>query len=495
MSDEGKRSSYTSILKATSLFGGVQAFKAFIGIISTKVVALLLGPEGVGISTLLSSGLDVVGGFTSLGITKSSVRDIAEADASGDRNRVDSTVSAVRRMVFLTGLLGMLAVLMLCRPLSLLSFGNYSYAVSFAILSVVMLISQLSEGQSSLLQGFRRLKELAAVSVTSSVVSLLITTPLYWWLGVDGIVPASIAASLSVLLINHYFVRRIRIRHIRMTWKETFYKARVILNMGVAFSVAAILAKASAFALKSFMSAFGGTESVGLYSAGCSIGSACVGMIFAAIGKDFFPRLSAASSNTEESFRIVNRQGEIATIILLPLIVLRLFFSPLIIKMFFAPGFVLASEYSIWAASGDIFKLASFLIVYQMIARGDSKYYIINEVVAVAYSLLLDMLFFCLFGLEGLGVSYTLGCFLYALQVYIVTHKRYGYTISKEYFRILIPYTCISFACLGLSAFFSGSALWIIGGLLTALCCVIAIRDLDVRIGLREKLSEKLKSR
>ena len=38
---------YRSIVKTTALFGGVQAFQVLLTLVRTKVVALLLGVDGV----------------------------------------------------------------------------------------------------------------------------------------------------------------------------------------------------------------------------------------------------------------------------------------------------------------------------------------------------------------------------------------------------------------------------------------------------------------
>ena len=45
---------YRSIVKTTALFGGVQAFQVLLTLVRTKVVALLLGVDGVGLLGLLN---------------------------------------------------------------------------------------------------------------------------------------------------------------------------------------------------------------------------------------------------------------------------------------------------------------------------------------------------------------------------------------------------------------------------------------------------------
>ncbi len=97
--------SYRSIFKATSLFGGLQVYQILIGIIKSKFIAILLGPAGMGIMGLYQSTLDLIKSISAFGLEQSAVRDISEANGSGNTIRISRTISTVRRLVWLTGLL------------------------------------------------------------------------------------------------------------------------------------------------------------------------------------------------------------------------------------------------------------------------------------------------------------------------------------------------------------------------------------------------------
>ena len=163
-SNTGSSSSYRSIFKATSLFGGVQVYQILVSIIKSKIIAVLLGPTGVGIQGLYQSGIQFVQSLTSMGLSSSAVRDVAEANATSDGYRIGRTVSALRKLVWLTGLLGLISVAIFSPVLSNYAFGNRDYTIPFILLSVTLLIDQLSAGQKVVLQGKRRLKDLAKAS-------------------------------------------------------------------------------------------------------------------------------------------------------------------------------------------------------------------------------------------------------------------------------------------------------------------------------------------
>ena len=131
--NQEKTGSYRSIFKATSLFGGVQVYQILVSIVKSKFVAILLGPFGVGIQGLYTSALELVQTATKMGLLQSAVRDVSEANGSGDKQRINTVVSVLRKLVWFTGLLGMIAVIVLSPVLSKTTFGNYEYIVPFSL--------------------------------------------------------------------------------------------------------------------------------------------------------------------------------------------------------------------------------------------------------------------------------------------------------------------------------------------------------------------------
>ena len=185
-----EKSSYRSIMKATSLFGGVQVFNIIIAIVRSKIVAVLLGPAGMGIMGLLTSTTGLVQSLTNFGLGTSAVRDISAANESNDFNRISKITTVFRRLVWITGLLGTTSTLLLSPWLSELTFGNKEYTIAFMWLSASLLLNQLASGQNVILQGTRQLKYLAKANLLGSLIGLLISAPLYYIKGIDGIVPA-----------------------------------------------------------------------------------------------------------------------------------------------------------------------------------------------------------------------------------------------------------------------------------------------------------------
>ena len=137
MSDSKK--SYRDILKTTSVFGGVQFFLILISLIRTKLIAVFIGPAGMGIVALLNSTLSVLNSISSLGIETSAVKSISENYKNDDIKTVSKTIQIVKKIVFITGITGMLFTLIFSKALSIITFGDSSQTYSFALLSATVL--------------------------------------------------------------------------------------------------------------------------------------------------------------------------------------------------------------------------------------------------------------------------------------------------------------------------------------------------------------------
>ena len=206
----------------------------------------------------------------------------------------------------------MIAVAALSPVLSNLTFGNYDFTVPFVFLSCILLLDQLASCQRVVLQGLRRLKDLARASAISATVGLVVTVPIYYAFGIQGIVPTLILNSVVTLAITWLFSRKVSVPKAEMSARETWQNGKLMVKMGLAMSVSGILATGAAYVLRSFIMHNGGTVAVGLFQAGFVIINTYVGMVFSAMGTDYYPRLAAVNQDNAECRKMVSRQGDMA---------------------------------------------------------------------------------------------------------------------------------------------------------------------------------------
>ena len=488
---DNKQSTYRSLFKATSLFGGLQVYQILISIVKSKFIAILLGPVGVGIQGLLQSGTEVIRTLTTFGLSQSAVREVSEAAGNNDEDRVKLVTSVINKLVWLTGLLGTVVVMVLSPYLSQSLFGNYDYTLPFIFLSITLLLEQLSSGQKVILQGLRKLKELAKASAWGSTIGLIVSIPIYYLFGVNGIVPTLILSSITTVLLSWAYSKQYTKNCPRVTVRQTFKEGRTMLAMGIAMSVSNILITVCAFVLRSYISNNGGTEIVGYYTAGFTIVTTYFSMIFNALATDYYPRLAAVNSDNKKCRDLSNDPGDIASLIMTPLLLICLVFMPLILQVLYSDKFLEANAFVTWAVVGMLFKLASWLIAFQFIAKGETKLYIINETLLNSYTLALSLLGYKYAGLAGLGVAYSLSNVLYFIQVFVIAKVRYEYHFSSSFARLFIGQNLLVAICLLVVLYVNTVGTYVLGSTIIIVSIIYSLYGLDKKMDLRNILRKR----
>lgn len=476
--------SYRNIFKATTLFGGVQVYQILVSVVRSKFVAVLLGTAGVGLLGLYQSTLGLIQSITSFGLSQSAVRDVSEAKGSGDMGRIGTTVSAFRKLVWFTGFLGMASVIVFSPLLSKTTFGNYDYIIPLIILSCTLLIDSLASGWRVVLQGMRCLRELAIASSAGATIGLIISIPFYYFFGIDGIVPTLILNSVAGFIIFLFFSGKINIPQIKLSAKETWEQSKWMVRMGIAMSFSGILSTAISYVIRAFIMRQGGAESVGLYQAGFVIINSYVGMVFTAIGTDFYPRLAAVNQDNSECRKVVCQQGEIATHILAPLLCCCVLLMPLILRILYSDAFLDAGPFILWCCPGMMLRLASWLIAYQFVAKAESRLFIITEIIGGVCFLSLSLIGFYWGGLKGLGMAFTLNYLVYLIVVYIIAVKRYNFSFSKVFVRSFLIQIGLTAGALASVLMLPVPFKYWICGLFTVSSFIYALTILNTKMGL-----------
>ena len=480
------QSSYRQIMKATSLFGGVQVFQIVISIVRSKFVALLLGPAGMGIVGLLTSTTGLVAGLTNFGLGTSAIKNISEANATGDEQRISTVISVMRRLVWITGILGAIVTFLFSPWLSQFTFGNKEYTASFAWISATLLFSQLSTGELVLLQGLRKLQDLAKANVYGSIAGLLITVPLYYRFGVEGIVPVIILTALITLFFSWYFAKKTKIGKTTINRAITVAEGKSMLVMGFMISLSGLISIAAAYLLRIFINRTGNMADVGLYNAGFAIINTYVGMIFTAMGTDYYPRLSAVANSNEQCARNVNQQSEIALLILAPVLIGFLVFIHWAIILLYSTQFLAITGMIYWASLGIFFKAVSWAIAFVFLAKGASRLFFWNELTGNTYTLGFSLLGYHFGGLTGLGVSFLMVYMIYLIQVYVIAKVKYHFSFTSSFLKIFAVQFSLALMSFAIVNLIEKPYTYVIGTLLIGVSCWYSYLELESRIGLKE---------
>lgn len=441
MSDLKKENSYGNILKRISSFGGVQVFNILLTLIRGKFVALLLGPEGMGITSLFTSSTNTIQQLSGLGLNLAIVKEIASG--KDDDSRLKTVMTVALRLILFTAFLGAVACVVLSPLLSKWSFGNYDYTLSFIFLAAGVALSLAGAGYLSILQGLGEVKRLSKASIVGGLTGLFGGVPMYYFWGDKGIVPAIVLLSLTTFLFYLFSLRKsVTLAPSNFNLKHHKPLIKKLISLGLILMVGSMAGTFTNYLINIFIRDFGSIDNVGLFQAANSITNQYVGIIFSALALDYFPRLSAISNDLEKMNKVVNRQAEIVIVVMTPLIILLLLTTPWIIRILLADSFLPVIPLVRWLGMGVLLQGITFPLGYLYIANENRKLYFWMEIVlSNIIWLSCSFIFYYFFGLIGLGISLVVRTTIDIGITYFVCRRFY-------HFRYTTKNICIFIICL-----------------------------------------------
>jgi enterobacterial common antigen flippase len=426
------RQTYGQILKSSALIGGSSLTTVVLGIVRTKAMAVLLGPAGVGLLGVYGSIVDLAQSAASLGTSSSGVRQIAEAVGSGDMDRIARTVSVLRRASLVLGLLGGLVLLAFASDISMMTFGGTEHAFALGLLSLAVALRVVSAGQAALIQGMRRISDLALLGILGGLAGTVISILAVYFFAENGIVPSLIAIAGTAAFSSWWYSHRVQIPAAPMTRRQLASESTALLKLGFAFLASALMTMGAAYVVRLIVLRSVGFEAAGLYQAAWSLGGLYIGFILQAMGADFYPRLTAIATNNTEANRIVNEQAQVSLLLAGPGVIATLTFAPLVIAVLYTSAFEPAVPLLRWICAGMMLRVVTWPMGFIILAKGAQTLFFLTE---LAWTLVhVGLAWICIpsLGVAGAGLAFFGSYIFHACVIYPAVRKLSGFRWSPQ---------------------------------------------------------------
>lgn len=429
-----KQSALTQrVLRATGVFGGAQAVTILCSIVRTKLVALWIGPAGIGLFGLFNMAVELLSQIAQMGMRNSAVRDIA---ATSDASRRRAVIAAVSRWAIILGLSGALLTILAAPWLSRITFGDGSQTEAFRILAAVILLASVTAGQTAILQGLGRMRRMAKASLIGAVAGVAVSVPLFYWLRIDSIIPSILAYSLATAIATWCLRERTPVTP--QPLRETLAIGRSFIILGFFITLSGVLEQLASYIFMSWLNIDSGKETVGFFQAGNTLTSRYVGLIFTAIAVEYFPRLSANISSRRRTEVFVSHEVRLTLLILIPVILIFQSAAPWIVGLLYSPEFEIIVPYVVIAVAGTILRALSWCMAFVILARGDGRIYLLTESVSALAMVPLYITGYRLAGVAGFGLAYVAWYALYTAVVFAIFRFRYRLRLAPRVTLLLL---------------------------------------------------------
>ncbi len=406
-----------------------------LSIVRQKFIAVTLGAEGVGLLGLLVTGLTLAVTLFSVGLASSGVRYIAKAK-EGSEAEFLHTRSALVYGSQLFGLLGGALFVLFRAPLAAFILHDPTKASWVVWLGVALWAAVASGGQLAVINGLRRIGDLAKANVWGAALgtgAALVTITLS---GETGLVAAIVAPPLATWLAAWWLSKNIPTAPLgayRALWRPL----RRMVSLGVVFSASLVLSGVAQFASRLIVQRALGLESVGYFQAAWSVSNVYLSFVLTALAAEYYPRISALSDDKARLNNAVDTQITVALLLAGPVILGMILFAPWAVTLLYSDAFGATVAVLRWQLVGDVLKVAAWAVAFLLLAREARWPYFVSELLWSA--LYVAALFFLVptYGLPAAGLLYALCYALYLGLVVMWAGRATGFRMSGNVLRLL----------------------------------------------------------
>ncbi|MBW1988838.1 MAG: oligosaccharide flippase family protein [Deltaproteobacteria bacterium] len=399
------------LLGSTLAMGASSAAVLVLDVLRVKFTAVFLGPDGVGVLSVLSHFHAVAVTLAGLGLGTGIITYTARYHSQKDAAAVQQVLSHGFYPPFLVSVLAAAALALWSGRVSTLMFGTDAYAPLVLVYAASLPMGMYPTVVGAFLRGLKRINALAKMRAAKAFFGTLVVVPLIWKFGLSGA-----AAGVIVFTSIDWILHRRRLAAEAgfsafsppspdpALLRRLFAYGATSLLVGFAFTGSHLL-------FKSVIVQLLGEEANGVYQPVWAFTMTYPTLVLTSIAAYSFPRLCelTASRDIVEELNMIIR---LAVLFLTPAMALLLALRGPVVEILYAESFLPAADILPLQIVGDYFKVLFWgLSLYLLPTRRLGAF--------IGFSLAQDVLLFGLaapavgrFGLPGaalcFGVSYAL---------------------------------------------------------------------------------------
>lgn len=479
------------ILKSSSIVGGASLLTILIGLIKVKVLALLLGPSGIGfmgmLTTIMTAGATLFG----MGLSISGVRELALNRK--DEDKLSDLREALFSANFLLGLIAIIFVYFFSEPLSNFFFKSREHSFSIFIIGFGVFFSLMLGSQNAVFQGLRKITELAKVKVIGALLSAIIGSILVWNYGERGVPLFVISLPIISFLIAFFYICKLpRLNSFKIDFSRLKLNWVSLFTLGFAFMLTALMSIGCQLAVRYIVNLKLGIEAVGYFQAAWAISMTYITFVLGAMAADYYPRLAENIKEQSKSNKLVNEQTEFALLFSAPILILMLSFSPMVIGILYSNSFHASSNILKWQVLGDVFKVASWPLGFILLAKGYRKTFFLSELLWNSLYTALVYFYLDFFGVQVTGYAFAVSYFIYFFVLYFICNKVNCFQWERGNVVLFLSLSISSILIVVISSV--SNTLSIILGVITASVFLFFIYKNITNLGINNKLVRKLQT-
>ncbi len=411
----------SELFKIFSLNGLNVLTKIGVGVISSKILAIYVGPSGMALIGNLRNFLSSFDSISSLGFQNGIIKYVAEKkDSESELKKIISTLFL--NLVILSCLFG---ILLFCFAdyWNSIVFGTNNFSYLFKILAFLVPLYISSIYLNAVINGLGEFKKVMYINIIGNIIGLLLTLFFVLKYDVFGAMLSIIVAPSLLFFVSLYFLSGKLSLGNYINFR--FFDFKLIENLSHYFLMAlvsGVLGPLVMLLIRNNLIENEGIDQAGYWEAMSRISSYYLLFINTLLTVYYYPRLVTAQNNDETKSVLFDFYKKVLPFFGVGLVILFLL-KNIIISVLFTDYFKPVSELFFWQLIGDFFKVFSWILALQFFAKKMTRAFIITEMMSLSVLLVSSFLFIEYFENEGIVIAHAFTYLVYSIVLGIYFRK------------------------------------------------------------------------
>ncbi|MBR8535062.1 O-antigen translocase [Carboxylicivirga sediminis] len=391
--------------------------RVLIGLLSIKIVAVILGPVGLAIVNQMQNFLQLTANLANGGIYNGIIKLLSDKATLNSKKEILNTGYVI---IIVASLTISLSGIFFNQAISIFLFGNDSYRFVILCLFIYVIPTALFNFVLSITNGLQNLRLYLFITISYLISGLIIfVTSLYIW-GLFGALWALLLQGLIAYILFRKGIKKLQIQLQFVLNKDIF---KILSNYSLMAIVSNAITPLVVILIRRIIISNLSLHDAGIWDGVYKISSSYVNLSMLSFSYYFLPAFSKTISTKE-----IRKEIRDSLKVLIPLLSIAslsiYLFRDVIIRLILSNSFEASSQIIKWQLIGDIFAVTSWLFRILLIAKEKTKAYIFSEI--LAGTLLLAVSYYAIkgFGIEGCTIAY---CIVNLINLFVlfIVHKYY----------------------------------------------------------------------
>lgn len=410
------------LIKVSSLNAVGVLIKLFTGIISSKVIAIVLGSEGMALIGNLRNFITSIQSIATLGLSNGIIKYISEYKE--DDKKLSSLFSSVFYCTVFATILSSLFLYVKSEFLNSLIFGEeFDFQYVFKTLALALPFFSANMLCLAIINGFSKYKTVITINIIGSILGLIVVLILILQYGLKGaffaiiIVPAiSFLITIGIMIKQNNELKLLKIK------KPSSDHLGKLFTYSIMALITAILVPSIQIHIRNQIIDVSNIVDAGYWEGMLRMSNYYMLFFTSLFTLYLLPKL--ASIHTKQGYRneILNFYKTILPIFGVALFVLYLV-KYWIVLVFLSEEFLPMLPIFKWHFAGDFLKVASLVISYQFLAKKMFWHYVFTEITSIVFLYFSSIYLIEKHGFVGASMAHFYNYIFYYLLLIIVLRK------------------------------------------------------------------------